>query len=692
MNSKTLNLIKFVLSMNFILLLTLPVLSSTASADENLIANPGFEDGSATPLNWNLVTNAGNTPFWDTVNHSGMRSVRVKISGTSNIISGYPLSDTITAQPSTDYTFSAWVKTEKAGGSTEPMIRIVEYDSNYNFLKQTNIIFSQGTNDWTQKQIDFRTDSDAAYFHVYANIWSGYGTFWVDDIVLTPRNEIASTRTPSPTQTPTPTPTLTLSPDAKPPTVVFSYPVNGQTFTTSAITVSGTASGLSNVEVRVNSGTWVVAPGATTWSKSVTLTSGSNTIYARATDTSGNFKDTSVMVTYNPPAATSSKTISINPDKTLNIDGKKKFPVFMYNICNAHYELSGMVEPCDPSKNSEFLFSGGGEYYQNFGSTNLKNKYEQTGVLFTVVGSGDIPQDLIDSTNFFGYSLIDEPDDDKLDLISSTYDQIKKRDTKHPVILNHWRDMKKWSIYSDIITFDIYPYKDNEYWTREDSLYGYEHITETSFFKGTNINGISQPVWAVLQAYGLNMGNFFELTPKEARANTYTAITMDAKGIGYWGYLSWTDLNPSPGQPYGTGGLYNDITLHNYYRQLGRELTSINDILVLPTKDYSWEYRKGTMVSFSKSLTKDILWRTRSNFNYMLKQDGDKWYLIVVNKDSRTISNVGITINGLSGIKTAKTLGLETSGSGRAGRILSVNNGLFTDSFDGLAVHIYQLS
>ena len=95
-------------------------------------------------------------------------------------------------------------------------------------------------------------------------------------------------------------------PDTTPPTVSITSPTNGQTFTTPSITVSGTAQdnvAVSKVEVQVGSGGWQQASGTTSWSLQVTLNSGSNTIYARATDTSNNVTPTpaSVTVTYNPP-------------------------------------------------------------------------------------------------------------------------------------------------------------------------------------------------------------------------------------------------------------------------------------------------------------------------------------------------------------------------------------------------------
>lgn len=110
---------------------------------------------------------------------------------------------------------------------------------------------------------------------------------------------------PSPT---TPTPTPTPIPDTILPTILISSPSNGQTFSTNTITLSGTASdniGLRKVEVKVGIGIWQLASGTTSWSKQVTLSSDSNTIYARATDTSGNNGVTSVTIEYISASPTS---------------------------------------------------------------------------------------------------------------------------------------------------------------------------------------------------------------------------------------------------------------------------------------------------------------------------------------------------------------------------------------------------
>jgi PKD repeat protein len=104
--------------------------------------------------------------------------------------------------------------------------------------------------------------------------------------------------------------------DTTPPTISIVSPSSGQTFATPTITVSGSASdnaGISKVEVKVGAGSWQLASGTTSWSKQVTLSPGSNTIYARATDTSGNIGETSVTVAYSPADTTPPTVSGVSP-------------------------------------------------------------------------------------------------------------------------------------------------------------------------------------------------------------------------------------------------------------------------------------------------------------------------------------------------------------------------------------------
>jgi septum site-determining protein MinD len=128
---------------------------------------------------WQFTQNAS----WDpTVSHNGSHSARIDVPGNESKKSGIARSLEIPVKPDTNYTFLSWGKTEGTGGNNSPAVRLVQLDLNKNSLKTNNLIFGQGTNSWTQKQINIMTYSNATYIYIYANIWGGYGTFWFDDV------------------------------------------------------------------------------------------------------------------------------------------------------------------------------------------------------------------------------------------------------------------------------------------------------------------------------------------------------------------------------------------------------------------------------------------------------------------------------------------------------------------------------
>jgi hypothetical protein len=108
--------------------------------------------------------------------------------------------------------------------------------------------------------------------------------------------------------------TVTAAPDTTLPTLSITYPAAGTDFGISSITFSGTASdniGVAEVQYRHNSGSWLTATGTTSWSASITLTSGSNTLEARARDAANNYSIiASRAVTYSAP------TIDLRDDGT----------------------------------------------------------------------------------------------------------------------------------------------------------------------------------------------------------------------------------------------------------------------------------------------------------------------------------------------------------------------------------------
>ncbi len=106
-------------------------------------------------------------------------------------------------------------------------------------------------------------------------------------------------------------------PDTTNPTIAIASPPDGATLTLMSVTVTGNASddvALEKVELSTDETNWNLATGTTSWSASLTLDEGANTIFARATDTSGNTATISITVTVDttPPGFQVSPTIVIS--------------------------------------------------------------------------------------------------------------------------------------------------------------------------------------------------------------------------------------------------------------------------------------------------------------------------------------------------------------------------------------------
>jgi len=94
--------------------------------------------------------------------------------------------------------------------------------------------------------------------------------------------------------------TPTAPTDSIPPTIAIGSPANNSVLTSTTVTVTGIASdnvAVEKVELSADGTTWTLASGTTSWSGSVALQAGTNVIYARATDTSGNQVTVRITVT-----------------------------------------------------------------------------------------------------------------------------------------------------------------------------------------------------------------------------------------------------------------------------------------------------------------------------------------------------------------------------------------------------------
>jgi len=112
-------------------------------------------------------------------------------------------------------------------------------------------------------------------------------------------------------------PVVVQSTDHVPPQVSILSPPNDTVLASATVTVVGTASdnvGIATIELSTDNTTWTPTTGTTSWSGVVPLKAGTNKIYARATDTSGNKHVTVVtVIAGNPDQGTGVVPGAIDP-------------------------------------------------------------------------------------------------------------------------------------------------------------------------------------------------------------------------------------------------------------------------------------------------------------------------------------------------------------------------------------------
>lgn len=162
---------------------TTPTTPKPVSSGINILANPGFESGSAgKPEGW---TTDGWKPgkfIWDnTVAHSGRYSAKIESTQTNDL----RWVQKVNVHPGSRYKFSAWVRTLSVGPSPEASNIGAGLSINGTYLRSDDL---KGTNDWTLLSMDIATGPQDSTLTVELRL--GYfgstttGTVWFDDASL----------------------------------------------------------------------------------------------------------------------------------------------------------------------------------------------------------------------------------------------------------------------------------------------------------------------------------------------------------------------------------------------------------------------------------------------------------------------------------------------------------------------------
>jgi chitinase len=188
--------------------------TTSVSAATNPVANPGFETGSLSL--W--TCDPGTSTVVTSPVHSG--SYALAATPTSSLTA--QCSQTVSVQPNTSYTLSAWVL------------------GNYAYIGDTGTGTSDtsnwvSTSTWQQLSTSFTTGASTTSVSIWVHGWYGQGTVYADDFLLA----ASGGGTPPPTTTTTtPPPTTTTTTTPPPPTT---------TSTTTTTTAPPPASGVKNL-------------------------------------------------------------------------------------------------------------------------------------------------------------------------------------------------------------------------------------------------------------------------------------------------------------------------------------------------------------------------------------------------------------------------------------------------------------
>jgi hypothetical protein len=174
---------------NLVLLFLAISATGVWAAGENLIPNPGFEDGLA---KWSIWKPAGNpVAELDTeVFHSGKASARATTFTPTDRIA---LNLRVAPKPASTYIFRAWVKTQDVSAPVV-MVRI-QYNAtaggSQKTASHTYIGRLQGTHDWTLLESQINVPAGTAELIIELFLDTGKGTVWWDDIELVPLESVS---------------------------------------------------------------------------------------------------------------------------------------------------------------------------------------------------------------------------------------------------------------------------------------------------------------------------------------------------------------------------------------------------------------------------------------------------------------------------------------------------------------------
>jgi len=158
----------------------------TANPPENLLTNPGFEQGTQAdgcPADWTCVTyspkNAGGFSVDTSVRHSGQKSARWNGSDNPDTI----IKQRLSSAPGRRYHFSVWVKTK--GVSNDPFVQVLFDDQSGSFLEEKEYPATDTNGTWQKiEHTTFAAPADTHQLRFNLSLSDNHGQVWWDEASL----------------------------------------------------------------------------------------------------------------------------------------------------------------------------------------------------------------------------------------------------------------------------------------------------------------------------------------------------------------------------------------------------------------------------------------------------------------------------------------------------------------------------
>lgn len=151
-------------------------------AEDNLIANPGFEEGSENEVaDW---ASFGDVQWVTDEVHSGSRAMKVHAEGDSSVIKSSFFEVPVHARVEV----SAWLKAQDVvspGSYFKLRMTLYAYEADQTRkIKHWDLVSTVGSFEWKQVRASVIVPPDTKYMHLAVQLTKSSGTVWVDDVAV----------------------------------------------------------------------------------------------------------------------------------------------------------------------------------------------------------------------------------------------------------------------------------------------------------------------------------------------------------------------------------------------------------------------------------------------------------------------------------------------------------------------------